>query len=76
MKLTGLPNFVGRCWLTVVAGTPHLEQNVLLYNCFVLNLHDDLRFLRLRLWHAAMGGSLEKMFANEALAPFADMLGN
>lgn len=30
----------------------------------------------LRLWHAAMGGSLEKMFANEALAPFADMLGN
>lgn len=76
MKLTGLANLVGSCRLTVLAGTPHLEENVLLYNCFVLNLNDDLCFLRLRLLEAAMGGSPEKMFTNEALAPFADMLGN
>lgn len=77
MKLTELPNSVEGCRLAVVTGAPHLGQNVLcLYNCFVLNLNDNLHFLCLRLQQAAMGGSPEKVFANKALAPMTGMLDN
>lgn len=76
MKLTELPNSVESCWLAVVAGTPHVGQNVLLCNRFVMNLNDDLHFLRLGLQQAAMGGSPGKVFANEALAPLTGMLDN
>lgn len=76
MKLIELPNSVESCWLAIVAGTPHLGQNVLLYSRFVLNLNDDLHFLRLGLQQAAVGGSPEKVFANEALAPLTGMQGN
>lgn len=76
MKLTELLDSVASCWLAVVVRTPHLRQNVLLYNRFVLNLNDDLHFLRLRLQQAAMGGNPEKVLANEALAPLTGMLDN
>lgn len=47
------------CWWAAVAGAPHRAE-VLIYSRFVLNLNDDLHFLRLRLQQAAMEVALRR----------------